>query len=299
MGSSARLPEQAGPHDGAVQHDQVPRGSLAGCWLTGDAYGLRIASWGAVRATASRGRQDVVPSLASVMGAIAALSLLSPPVPSPPPREFCVTLSALPPVPQRPPVEARWFGLERRTVAPTLAVLAVAVLLLYGLPALNSAIPWNNQTRAGDVLDLGRGATAVPPVGWQLEGGSLVGGEPAGEDALLARGSTLIQLRVVAFDGTAAAFFDQVEQSRGPDPARTDGPRTTLTSNAGLVGVVQNSTSPSDDGLQATFKLAAGPVEAVTAAPALLVEVVSAPGQFEQDRQAATDLLRSVTGVTR
>ena len=201
--------------------------------------------------------------------------------------------------PPRPPVEERWFGLERRTLAPTLAVLAVALLLIYGLPALNSTIPWDNETKAGDVLDLGDGATAVAPVGWQLESGSLVGGEPAGTSVLLARGSTQMSLRVVDFDGTAAAFLDQVQQSRGSDPARTRGPRSTITSASGLVGVTQVSTSPSGRRLQATFKLAAGSAETVDAAPALLVEMASGPDQFQQNQQVATDLLRSVTGVTR
>jgi hypothetical protein len=195
-------------------------------------------------------------------------------------------------------VEDRWFGLERRTVVPTLIVLGIALLLIYGLPGLNRAIPWENETRAGDVLDLGDGATAVPPVGWQLEQGSLVGGEPAGDDALLAQGGTMIQLRVVEFDGTASAFLDQVQRSRGDDPAEAEGPRGTVTTSAGLVGVVQSSTSPSGDTLQATFKLTTGPADAVAAAPALLVEMATAPDQFEQNQAVATELLRSITGVT-
>ncbi|MFD7659409.1 hypothetical protein ACFV4N_35990, partial [Actinosynnema sp. NPDC059797] len=65
----------------------------------------------------------------------------------------------------RVPVEHRFLGLDRRTFGPGLIVLAVALLLIYGLPALNAAIPWNDEVRAGDVLDLGDGATAVPPVG--------------------------------------------------------------------------------------------------------------------------------------
>jgi hypothetical protein len=35
-----------------------------------------------------------------------------------------------------------------------LIVLAIALLLTYGFQALNAAIPWINETRAGDVLDL-------------------------------------------------------------------------------------------------------------------------------------------------
>lgn len=48
----------------------------------------------------------------------------------------------------------------------------MALVLIYGLPALNAAIPWHNEIQAGDVLDLGRGTTAVPPPGWQLEDGT-------------------------------------------------------------------------------------------------------------------------------
>ncbi|GAA2648828.1 hypothetical protein [Paractinoplanes durhamensis] len=63
------------------------------------------------------------------------------------------------------PVEHRWFGLDRRTFRPALISLAVALVLIYGWPALNKAIPWHNEITAGQVLDLGGGATAVPPVG--------------------------------------------------------------------------------------------------------------------------------------
>lgn len=199
----------------------------------------------------------------------------------------------------RPRVEDRWFGLERRTIKPTLVVLAIALLLIYGLPAVNAAIPWDNQTEAGDVLDLGDGATAVPPVGWQLEGGTLVGGPQAGNDALLASGGTMIQLSVVRFDGTASAFLDQVQRSRSDDPTRGQGPRDTVITGDGLVGVVQTSSAPSGDRLSATFKLTTGSAEEVAAAPGLLVEMASAPDQFELNRNAADDLLRSITGVTR
>ena len=109
------------------------------------------------------------------------------------------------------PVEHRWFGLDRRTFKPALIVLAIALLLIYGLQALNAAIPWHNEIRAGDLLDIGDGATAVPPVGWQLESGALVGAAGAGSDVLLAKGGARIELQVTSFTGTAAAFLDQVQ----------------------------------------------------------------------------------------
>jgi hypothetical protein len=194
------------------------------------------------------------------------------------------------------PVEHRWFGLDRRTFKPALIVLAIALLLIYGSQALNAAIPWHNEIKAGDVLDLGDGATAVPPVGWQLESGTLVGGTPAGSQILLARGGATIGLQVASFIGTADAFLDQVQRSEGDDdPSGVSGSRGTLTTDSGLVGVVQSSTSPSGDELEAAFKLATGAGQAVSAAPALLVEVRTAPGQFEQYQDVVVALLRSIT----
>ena len=195
------------------------------------------------------------------------------------------------------PVEHRRLGLDRRTFKPALIVLAIALLLIHGSQALNAAIPWHNQTEAGDVLDLGGGATAVPPVGWQLESGALVGGAGAGSPILLARGGATIALQGASFSGSAAAFLDQVQRSEGSDgPAGLSGSRGTLTTGAGLVGVVQSSTSPHGDQLQAAFKLATGP--AVTAAPALLVEVRTTPGQFERYQPAVLALVRSITPAT-
>ncbi|GAB3825851.1 hypothetical protein [Kribbella italica] len=69
------------------------------------------------------------------------------------------------------PVEHRWFGLDRRTFKPGLIVLVIALVLIYGLPALNSAIPWHNEIKAGQVLELGDGATAVPRSGGSSRAG--------------------------------------------------------------------------------------------------------------------------------
>jgi len=193
------------------------------------------------------------------------------------------------------PVEHRWFGLDRRTFKPALIVLAVALLLIYGLPALNAALPWHNETAAGDVLDLGAGATAVPPVGWQLESGALVGDPGAGSPVELATGGATIAMQVASFDGTASAFLDQVRRSEGDTSPGLSGSRGTVTTDAGLVGVVQSSTSPSGDELEATFKLAAGSGPAVTAAPGLVVRVRTAPGQFEQYQDAVVAMVRSIT----
>ncbi|UOX88022.1 hypothetical protein MUY14_41020 [Amycolatopsis sp. FBCC-B4732] len=192
------------------------------------------------------------------------------------------------------PVEHRFAGLDRRTFAPALLVLGIALLLGYGLPALNAAIPWHNEVRAGDVLNLGAGATAVPPVGWQLESGTLTGtAAPASATTLqvaLATGGASIDLRGAPFTGSADAFLDQVERSEGDAPG-VDGARGTVTTAAGLTGVARAGTGPVGDALDVAFKVG----QPAADAPALLVRVRTAPDQFERYRDEVTAFLRSIT----
>jgi len=193
------------------------------------------------------------------------------------------------------PVEHRWFGLDRRTFRPGLIVLLIALVLIYGLPALNSAIPWHNEIKAGQVLELGNGATAVPPAGWQLESGTLTGGSATSLQVTLASGGATIQLNGSAYDGSADAFLDQVERADGDRPGMS-GDRGTLTTGAGLVGVVETRTTASgDDEVDAAFKMAIGDAETVAAAPALLVRIRTAAGQFEHYQDEVAALLRSIT----
>ncbi|MFI5694252.1 hypothetical protein ACIA58_20555 [Kribbella sp. NPDC051586] len=193
------------------------------------------------------------------------------------------------------PVEQRWFGLDRRTFTAGFTALGIALLLIYGLQGLNAAIPWHNEIRAGQVLDLGGGATAVPPVGWQLEQGTLVGGAGAsatGLQVLLAQGGATIELIGTTYDGSATAFLDQVHRSQGSPPGVTSA-RGSLTTDSGLVGVVESGSGPSGDGVDVAFKMATG--DAVDSAPALLVRVRTASGQFERYQEQVGALLRSIT----
>lgn len=194
------------------------------------------------------------------------------------------------------PVEHRFLGLDRRTFKPALFVLVLALLFIYGVPALNAVLPWRNEIRAGDVLDLGAGATAVPPVGWHLESGTLTGAAAANASTLqvlLATGGATIELRGAPYNGSADAFLDQVERSEGAAPG-VDGARGTVTTAAGLVGVVQAGTGPGGDALDVAFKMA-GSGQPADAAPALLVRVRTAPDQFERYRDDVTAILRSIT----
>lgn len=194
------------------------------------------------------------------------------------------------------PVEHRFLGLDRRTFPPALIALVIALLLAYGLPAVNAAVPWHNEIRAGDRLDLGDGATAIPPVGWQLESGTLLGAtavSPLSLQADLATGGATIALRGAAFRGTADAFLDQVERAEGAVPG-IDGARGTVTTSGGLVGVGQAGTGPGGDALDVAFKVAA-PGQVADDAPALLVRVRTTPGGFERHRDEIDGVLSSIT----
>ncbi|MBU2665413.1 hypothetical protein KOI35_18050 [Actinoplanes bogorensis] len=193
------------------------------------------------------------------------------------------------------PVEHRWFGLDRRQLKPALFVLVVALLLIYGWPALNAVVPWDNPTRAGDVLDLGEGATAVPPVGWQLEDGALTrdntGVSPTNDQVKLVKGGATIQMTGAAFTGSAAAFLSQVISAEDPD-ANISGAPSTFTTSSGLVGVVRSASGPGGDELLAAFKMSATSPDN---APALLIDASTVPGEFQQYSGEIDTFLRSIT----
>ncbi|MDX2972929.1 hypothetical protein [Kribbella solani] len=194
------------------------------------------------------------------------------------------------------PVEHRLFGLDRRTFAAGFTALAIALVLIYGFQGLNAAIPWHNEIKAGQVIDLGDGATAVPPVGWQLEHGTLVGGAgaiPTALQVLLASGGATIEADGTTYDGPAAAFLDRVQKSEGAS-ANVGGSRGSLTTAAGLVGVVQSSTGPGGDAIDVAFKMAVGPADVVESAPALVVRIRTAAGQFERYEDEVAAFLRSI-----
>jgi hypothetical protein len=69
------------------------------------------------------------------------------------------------------PADRRWLGLDKRSLGPALFVLAVVIVLVGVIPAVNNAISWTNQTKAGDVIDMGGGITLAAPEGWTLTNG--------------------------------------------------------------------------------------------------------------------------------
>ncbi|HKI41092.1 MAG TPA: hypothetical protein VKA66_12040, partial [Mycobacterium sp.] len=73
------------------------------------------------------------------------------------------------------PADQRWFGLDRRTIAPTLTVFALAFVMSVVLPLVNAAIPYRDLIRAGDVMELQGDVTFVPDAGWGITSGVRAG----------------------------------------------------------------------------------------------------------------------------
>lgn len=167
------------------------------------------------------------------------------------------------------PVEHRFLGLDRRTIPLALVVLGLILLFVVVIPAIDDAVGWEDETRAGDVLDLGGGVTIVPPTGWELTTGIRVGDEPAsglsGDGrASISTGGVVVTVVRGDFDGTPDELLDQVNRLRersnadGNKAFKVTGPRATVTTASGLTGVSEAYTSASGEGRVLAFTLDSG-----------------------------------------
>ena len=61
------------------------------------------------------------------------------------------------------PVEHRILGIDRRTIAPSLAVLAFMVLMAVVVPSIDDSVDYDDPIVAGDVMDLVGGTLTFVP----------------------------------------------------------------------------------------------------------------------------------------
>ncbi|OZC45896.1 hypothetical protein CH267_28625 [Rhodococcus sp. 06-621-2] len=188
---------------------------------------------------------------------------------------------------QRVPAEHRVLGLDRRTLAPALLVIAVFLVLTVAVPRVDAAIGWNDPVRAGQQLALTDTIAFTPRTGWEVETGFRVGEKDRRSgDATVSGDGVTFQVTADSFDGTPDDLVDQVEKvtSRTTDPSfRVDGDRATLTTAAGQTGVVQAYSSVRGDGLVAAFVVdgtglkvtAYGPPTQMTAAATDIKDMIS------------------------
>ena len=147
------------------------------------------------------------------------------------------------------PDERRFIGVEWRTVAPALLVLALAAVMSIALPSIDSATSYRDQVHSGDVVEVAAGITLVPASGWDLASGALVGkaksavGTTASTE--LVDGSVDFFVRAAPFAGTPSQLLTRINKinhdlhrARGRDSGMTD--RYAVTTRQGVTGVAEN-----------------------------------------------------------
>ena len=173
------------------------------------------------------------------------------------------------------PADERRFGLDRRTLRPTLAVFALATLMSVVLPVINASVPYHDIARAGDVVELGGDVTFVPEAGWGITSGLRAGHAPLSghypSTAVVEHGALKFTLRTGPFHGDTMQLLDQIEATsdalnRGRG-VRINSTPTTVITTQGKEGASVHVTGPHTSGVIAAFVLGDRGVEAVATGP--------------------------------
>jgi hypothetical protein len=123
--------------------------------------------------------------------------------------------SASPPDTWVPP-DQRVLGLDKRSIWPAIALLAIWLIWAHGMPWIDERIELDAPIEAGDVIDLGGNEyTYVPAVGWNLEAGVLVQEGQRSRAAVPATGTVAIdglvyKARSAPWEGTPDELVDQM-----------------------------------------------------------------------------------------
>jgi hypothetical protein len=173
------------------------------------------------------------------------------------------------------PADERLFGVDRRTIAPTFAVFALAIVMSVVLPVINATVPYNDIVKAGDVLQLQGDVTFVPEAGWGITSGLRAGNAPlSGEypsKATVEHKAVKFTVRTAPFDGDANKLLDQIETtsealSRGRG-VHVAGSHTSIVTDQGKQGATARITGPHTGGVIAAFVFDKRGVEAVATGP--------------------------------
>jgi len=173
------------------------------------------------------------------------------------------------------PADERLFGVDRRTIAPTLAVFALAIVMSVVLPIINAKVPYHDIVKAGDVMELEGDVTFVPEAGWGVTSGVRAGDAPSSGEypatATVEDGALKFTLHTGPFHGDANKLLDQIETTsealnRGRRVHVTGAP-TTIVTDQGKQGATVRVTGPHTGGVIAAFVFDGRGVEAVATGP--------------------------------
>jgi hypothetical protein len=173
------------------------------------------------------------------------------------------------------PADQRLLGLDRRTIGPTVAVFALAMLMSVVLELINANVAYNDVVRAGDLVELDGGVTFVPEAGWGITSGVRAGNAPMSgsypQNATVENGEVNFTVQTAPFHGDAGKLLDQIEATsdalnRGRGAHVTTEP-TTITTEQGRQGTIAQVAGPQTGGVIATFVFDGHGVEAEATGP--------------------------------
>ena len=159
------------------------------------------------------------------------------------------------------PGHRRFAGIDRGTIAPSLLVLGLAVLMSIVLPSLNRDAPYRHPVRKGELAELAAGITLVPTAGWDVATGALAGHtrSPVGDTATteLVDGGVKFDVQAAPFAATPSALLRRIREIsarlnhvRGSSAAT---PTYTVRTRQGAVGVGQDFVGVSRQGSVTAF----------------------------------------------
>jgi hypothetical protein len=199
------------------------------------------------------------------------------------------------------PADERRFGLDRRTLRPTLAVFALVFVMSVALPVIDATVPYHDIVRAGDVMQIEGDVTFVPEAGWGITSGvranhaPISGRYPA--SATVEDGALKFTVRTGAFHGDADQLLDQIQttsdalnQGRG---VHITGAPATIVTTQGRQGATVRITGPHTGGLIAAFvfddrgveAIATGPTDAGSEQSAVVLRMISSINESKQDKR--------------
>ncbi|CAM2988975.1 DUF4245 domain-containing protein [Prescottella defluvii] len=178
------------------------------------------------------------------------------------------------------PVDRRWLGLDRRTILPTLVVLAFVLVMSVILPAIDGATPYDDTVAAGDVMEIEGGVTFVPAVDWGITSGVRAGDAPTSgsypPSATVVDGDVSFSVRSAPFSGDATGLLDQIKQTsealNGDNGFRVTGTPVDITTADGSRGVLARYSGTASEGVIAAFVFDGIGVEAVATGPAEIAD---------------------------
>lgn len=172
-------------------------------------------------------------------------------------------------------------------------VVAILVLMSVVLPAINTATPYHDKVRSGDVMGLASGVRFTPTEGWGITEGVRVGKAPASgypASAAVTDQTLTFSVRVDNYTGataklpTSAQLLEKIRQTTAKfnQGLHVTGKAFAATTATGLTGVVARYNGSNSDGILAAF---------VSGKVGIAVTAVAGSGAFNED------LVKNVAGM--